>query len=82
MSSEMFDDEIQNPPKPVPFSDVEKERFITVYTIFSFLMKIKTHLGLEAMLEYVEGYMKEIEESCPEMKNAVTQAMGMMNRKN
>ncbi len=52
---------------------------IAIYTVLSILLKMKEHLGLEAMLEYVRNYLKIINDHNPELKPAVTRALNLMN---
>ena len=52
---------------------------VAIYTVLSILIQMKRVLGLEAMLEYVEEYMRIAEKHTPEMKPAVTEALTLMS---
>jgi len=43
---------------------------IAVYTVLCILRGIKSQLGLEAMLEYMEGYLVTMEKNNPMLKDA------------
>ena len=55
------------------------ENTIAIYTTLSILLKMRTHLGLEAMMEYMEFYISTIERYNPRFKGAVEQALSLMN---
>ena len=48
---------------------------IAIYTVLSILLKLRSHLGLEAMLEYIENYLRVLEANNPQMKYAVAKAL-------
>lgn len=55
------------------------ENTIAIFTTLSILIKMKDHLGLEAMLEYMQFYLTTIEQHNPRFKGAVEQALSLMN---
>ncbi len=52
---------------------------VIIYIVLSILLKMKTQLGLEAMLIYIGRYQTIIEKHNPRLKLAVNQALSMMN---
>ena len=62
------------PPKQIPQSS-QTANSVAVYTVLSILRKMKTELGFEAMLEYLEKYLLIIEQSNPPLKKAVEKAL-------
>ncbi|MBI5149491.1 MAG: hypothetical protein HZA28_01795 [Candidatus Omnitrophica bacterium] len=52
---------------------------IAVYTVLSILSRMKTRVGLEAMLEYLDMYLATVDSHNPELKEAVDKALGMMS---
>ena len=55
------------------------ENTIAIFTTLSILLKMKTQLGLEAMMEYMEFYVLTIEKHNPRFKGAVEKALSMMS---
>lgn len=55
------------------------ENTIAIFTTLTILLKMRDHLGLEAMLEYMEFYILTIERHNPRFKGAVEQALSRMN---
>ncbi|MFA5060637.1 MAG: hypothetical protein WC676_08450 [Candidatus Omnitrophota bacterium] len=52
---------------------------IAIYTFLRLLFKMRSHLGLEAMLEYVEKYLSVIDKNNPEFKTAVGEAINLIS---
>lgn len=48
---------------------------ITVYIVLFALRKMRTQIGLEATLEYAEGYIKKMEKQNPKLKRLVNKAL-------
>ena len=48
---------------------------ITVYIVLFALRKMRTQLGLEATLEYAEGYIKKMENQNPKLRGLVNKAL-------
>ena len=59
--------------------DPRHSQTVTIYTILTILMRMKSDFGFEAMLEYVDKYLKAIETHTPEIKSAVDQAIQVVN---
>ena len=73
----------QNLP-PESTSQKSKELFnggqtVVIYTVLSILNRMRQTLGLEVMLEYIETYLQLTARREPEIKNAVTKALNLMN---
>lgn len=60
-----------------PFLSVEN--IVAIYTILQILWVMKQRLGLEAMLEYINTYLNEIENNNPFLKKAVNEAMQLIS---
>ena len=56
-----------------------KDNAVAIYTLLAILLKIRSTMGLEAMLEYIEHYQKLIERFNPDFKVAVKAALAMMS---
>lgn len=82
MGIENYKSKIQNSPKRFPAAQIPSERIITIYTVFYFLIRMKERMGLEGMLEYIESYMKEVDEFCPQMPEAIVEAVKTIQVKN
>lgn len=52
---------------------------VAVYTVLAIIKRIKSTMGLEAMLEYIEHYQKTIERHNPEFGDAVKSALALTN---
>lgn len=52
---------------------------IAIYTVLCILRRMKREVGLEAMLEYLDKYLGTIETHNPQLKQAVAEALGMMD---
>jgi len=52
---------------------------LAVYTILKMLIKMRSHLGLEAMLCYIEKYLAILEENNPEVRTAVLKALSFVS---
>lgn len=80
----MKDNLFQNPneqtkPANIFFSGANT---IAIYTALCVLQRMKEKLGLEAMLEYIEGYRKTIDRSHPDIQSAVEKALVLINVEN
>jgi len=51
------------------------EHSTAFYTFLSILLKMKQELGLEAMLEYMEKYLRTIDSHNPNIANVVGKAL-------
>ncbi len=72
----------KNSPPHSPVSPPRKPRItdsIAVYTQLSILLKMRQELGLEAMLEYLDAYIRIIEQNNPELKRAVEKALALVS---
>jgi len=63
--------------KLVPFKD--QKSAISLYAILSVLRRMRTELGLEAMLEYMDFYQALIEKHNPQFQEAVGKALEFIN---
>ena len=52
---------------------------VTAYTILTILMRMKSDFGFEAMLEYMEKYLRTLEAHNPEIRVAVRKALDVIN---
>ena len=57
----------------------KRDNSIAIYTVLCILRRMKTQLGLEAMLEYKEKYLEVIEDNNPRVKAAVEKAVRLMD---
>jgi len=58
---------------------LSSNNMIAIYTVLSILVKMRQHLGLEAMLEYIKRYLETIEKHEPSIKDAVSHAVGLIS---
>ncbi len=56
-----------------------KNNAVALYTVLAILLQIKSKVGLEAMLEYIEHYQKLIERYNPDFKEAVSGALELID---
>lgn len=66
-----------SPPPNTP--DFFKSNAIGFYIMLALLVEIKKTVGLEAMLEYIAHYMRDLEQHNPELRDAVRHVLGHMN---
>ena len=52
---------------------------VAVYTAFHILLKMRSDLSLEAMLEYIEKHLSAIDAHNPVIKNAVMKALKLIS---
>ncbi|MDO8580126.1 MAG: hypothetical protein Q7S13_01435 [Candidatus Omnitrophota bacterium] len=52
---------------------------IAVFTVLNILLRMKNQLGLEAMMEYLDSYVKMIGQSNPGVQVAVNRAVGLLS---
>ncbi len=52
---------------------------IETYSMLSILKKMKETLGLETMLEYLDVYLRNIDQNNPKLKMAVEEALKRFN---
>lgn len=57
----------------------QPHNIIAIYTVLSILLKMRRLMGLEAMLEYIQLYLKKVEDQDHQLKPAVTRALEMMS---
>ena len=55
------------------------KNLVVIYTMLSILALMKKELGLEAMLEYMDEYLRVVGEGNPRIRFAVRRALKMMN---
>ena len=55
------------------------KNMVVIYTMLSILVLMKKELGLEAMLEYMDEYLRVVGEGNPKVRFAVRRALAMMN---
>jgi len=67
-----------NPPDAIPNFFTEKDNMIAIYTAMRILRQMKRQLGLEAMQEYLEHYLKVVDQNNPKLSFAVTKALSYM----
>ena len=61
-----------NPPKSTSES-------VTIYTILTALMRMKSDFGFESMLEYMERYLRAVETHDPEVRSRIEKALYVVN---
>ncbi len=61
-----------------PPIELHNSKTIAIYTALCILRRMRTQLGLEAMLEYLDSYLVTVDDNNPTLKNAVTRGIGMM----
>ncbi|MDP8265864.1 MAG: hypothetical protein P9M07_02825 [Candidatus Aceula meridiana] len=54
-------------------------KLVIIYTSLKIILKMKKHLGLEAMLEYLSRYALVIEKQNPQLKEVVDCAVSRVN---
>ena len=59
--------------------DTLNSQAVTVYTILTILMRMRSDFGFEAMLEYMEKYLRAIETHNPEIRTALRKALDVIN---
>ena len=62
-----------------PKSSQKSNNWISIYTTFRILQQMKSQLGLEAMLEYIDQYQRMIETHNPKFKVIIERAFNMMS---
>ena len=67
-----------NNPPAIPNFFTEKDNMIAIYTAMRILRQMKRQLGLEAMQEYLENYLKVVDRNNPKLSFAVTKALSFM----
>lgn len=58
---------------------VNSAQAIAIYTVLSILARMKSELGMEAMLEYMDRYVAAIGKHNPRLKGAVRKAVSLIN---
>jgi len=56
-----------------------RHKLVIVYTSIKIIIKMKRHLGLEAMLEYLSRYAQVIEKHNPQLKCIVDYAVSQVD---
>ena len=69
----------ENSPKRLQKGIFSENSIIAIYTVLSILIKMQDELGLEAMLEYVNKYLRVIEKDNPQIKYAVSRALQLIS---
>ena len=70
---------LENSPKRLQKGVFSENSTIAIYTILSILIKMQDELGLEAMLEYIDEYLRTIEKDNPRIKYAVSRALQLIS---
>ena len=78
-SNEQFRFDFSKTCKKFPRMLTDSTNSVAVYTVLCVLRCMKTQLCLEAMLEYMEEYLKIIEKHNPILKDAASRAMSRIN---
>lgn len=68
-----FNIESHHPPPGSEKATVSSSHYLSIYVIFSILLKIRKQIGLEAMLEYIRKYMEKFEKHYPRKQSLVKQ---------
>ena len=63
--------------KLIPFKD--QSSAITLYAVLSILRRMRSDLGLEAMLEYMDCYRALIEKYNPQFHQAISSVLKQIN---
>ena len=59
--------------------DTRHSQTLAIYTILTILMRMKSDFGFEAMLEYMDKYLRALETHTPEIRMAVVRALEVVN---
>ena len=59
--------------------DAFNSQAVTVYTVLTVLMRMKSDFGFEAMLEYMEKYLRSLEAQNPEIRTALRKALDVIS---
>ena len=62
-----------NFPQKFPPILISSSNSLAVFTVICILRRMKTQLGLEAMLEYTQKYLEAVEQRNPRLKYAVAE---------
>ena len=65
--------------KAFPICEAHNSKTIAIYTVLCVLRTMKECLGLEAMLEYLERYLRLIDSHNPQLKSAVQNGIARMS---
>ena len=80
-SNEQYHFKFSNSPKKFPRMLNDSANSIAVYTVLCILRRMRKQLCLEAMIEYMDEYLLTIEESNPQLREAVLKALSMVSIK-
>ncbi|MCR4337650.1 MAG: hypothetical protein NUV91_07600 [Candidatus Omnitrophica bacterium] len=69
----------KHPQKNSSLPFLTPENTIAMYTILAILVRMKKQLGIEAMMEYMNSYLGTIEEYNPRLKEAIQEALSLIN---
>jgi hypothetical protein len=58
---------------------LRSENVVAIFTVLAILRRMRSTLGIEAMIEYMEKYLVMIEKRNPDFKLAVTRVLEVMN---
>ena len=73
--NDQFQFGFSNNPKETPAAFSNPSQSVAVYTVLCILRSMRNDLCLEAMVDYMEQYLKVIERHNPRLKRAVSIAM-------
>jgi len=68
-----------HPPDAFPNFFTRKDNSIAIYTAMRILRSMKKELGIEAMHEYLDGYVRTVDQHNPKLSLAVTKALSLMS---
>ncbi|MCK5013301.1 MAG: hypothetical protein KAS66_05745 [Candidatus Omnitrophica bacterium] len=80
-SNEQYHFKFSKSPKKFPRMLNDSANSIAVYTVLCILRRMRKQLCLEAMIEYMDEYLLTIEESNPQLREAVLKALSMVSIK-
>ena len=68
-----------HPPNQFPNFFTRKDNSIAIYTAMRILRSMKKELGIEAMHDYLDGYVRTVDQHNPKLSLAVTKALSLIN---
>ena len=81
MNEDKFKNEFSNSPAADNNIFFSPRSIVTLYTSLRILLVMRKKLGLEAMLEYLDKYVENLEKDNVQMKRAVTRALLFIDTK-
>ena len=58
---------------------IKGENVVAIYTTFCILQRMRSQIGLEAMLEYMDSHIAVVDQFNPKLQTAVKEALTRVN---